>query len=53
MDSKSVLLSKNKYIVRAPAEYENEESELSESDGDPDYAPPQKKQLLSYSDSSD
>ena len=53
MDSRVFYSQKNKYKVRVPPEYESEDSELSDSDDDPDYTPPQKKQLLSYSDSSD
>ena len=53
MDSRVFYSQKNKYKVRVPSEYESEDSELSDSDDDPDYTPPQKKQLLSYSSDDD
>ena len=53
MDSRVFYSQKNKYKVRVPPEHKSEDSELSDSDDDPDYTPPQKKQLLSYSNSSD
>ena len=37
MDSRVFYSQKNKYKVRVPPEYENEDSELSDSDDDPDY----------------
>ena len=48
MDSRVFYSQKNKYKVRVPPEYESEDSELSDSDDDPVYTPPQKN-----SDSSD